>query len=68
MLSREEFKAFVEQMNAIGVNRHGLKHRDTDDAFIDNVYPAFNGYNAGSSGVSQADILTILDWLNKNAQ
>ncbi len=56
------------QMNAIGVNRHNLKHRETDDAFIDQVYPAFNGYDTGTSGVSQVDIMVVLSWLNKNAK
>ena len=40
LLSRDEFKTFVETMNNHGVER-GLKHRDTTDDFIDTVYPSF---------------------------
>ena len=43
-LTRDEFKQFVFKMDARGVER-GLKHRETDDVFIDMVYPCFNGFN-----------------------
>ena len=63
VLDREEFKAFVTQMNANGVAR-GLKNRDTTDEFIDMVFPAFNGFNQGVEGVAKMEILTILNMIN----
>ena len=52
LLSRDEFKEFVTKMNNHGVER-GLKNRDTTDEFIDMVYPAFNGFNQATDGVSK---------------
>ena len=43
----------------------GLKHRDTDDAFIDMVYPCFDGFNQATQGVSKAEILMVLNLLNR---
>lgn len=64
LLNREEFKTFVVRMDQNGVNR-GLKHRDTDDAFIDMVYPCFDGFNSATQGVSKAEILMVLNLLNR---
>ena len=65
LLSRDEFKEFVTKMNNHGVAR-GLKNRDTTDEFIDMVYPAFNGYNQGTDGVSKVEIMQILNLINEN--
>ena len=63
LLTRDEFKAFVTQMDTNGTSR-GLKHRDTDDAFIDMVYPAFDGFNLSTEGVNKTEILMVLNLLN----
>ena len=64
LLVRDEFKNFVHRMNENGVGR-GLKHRETTDEFIDMVYPAFNGFNQETTGVSKGEIMMVLDLLNK---
>ena len=51
-------------MDQNGVSR-GLKHRETDDAFIDMVFPAFDGFNQATQGVSKAEILMVLNLLNR---
>ena len=63
MLDKAEFKSFVSTMNQNGVNR-GLKNRETDDEFIDLVYPCFQGFNLETSGVTKMEILTILNHIN----
>ena len=62
-LTRDEFKDFVTRMNNHGINR-GLKNRETNDEFIDMVYPAFDGFNQQTQGVSKGEILAILAMLN----
>ena len=63
LLDRAEFAAFVTASNQNGVNR-GLKNRETTEEFMDMVYPAFNGFNEATDGVSKGEILTILQYLN----
>ena len=63
LLDRAEFAAFVTASNQNGVNR-GLKNRETTEEFMDMVYPAFNGFNEATEGVSKGEILTILQYLN----
>ena len=67
LLDRVEFKTFVERMDANGVQR-GLKHRETDDTFIDMVYPCFDGFNQESQGVSKGEILMVLNLLNRKTE
>ena len=53
-------------MDANGVGR-GLKHREINDAYIDMVYPAFDGFDSETQGVSKGEILLILSMLNRKA-
>lgn len=64
---RDEFKNFVVAMNQNGVSR-GLKNRDTTDEFIDMVYPAFNGFNQSTTGVSKGEIMMVLNLINKHGR
>ena len=50
-------------MNAHGIAR-GLKNRDTTDEFIGMVFPAFDGYNQATQGVTKNEILEILNLIN----
>ena len=54
-------------MNDHGVTR-GLKNRDTTDDFINMVYPAFDGFNQSTQGVSKQEIMEILNMINEAAE
>ena len=54
-------------MNDHGVAR-GLKNRDTSDEFIGLVYPAFDGFNQQTQGVSKQEIMEILNMINEAAE
>ena len=51
--------AFVIAMNRCGVSK-GLKNRDTTDAWIDMVYPAFNAFVADVDGCTMDDVMKVL--------
>ena len=58
-MTKEEFREFTEKINRNAM-AHGLKGRETTDAWIDMAWPCFNGYTLAVDGVSKEDFLTML--------
>ena len=60
LLTKEEFKNFVIEMNTEAV-RNNLKNRELTDEWVDMAWPGFDGYKSDTEGVTKEELIYVLE-------